>query len=373
MYTIQHYPSFAELPKDCAWLQDCGFFYRPQWFEILQRSLFAETDILRIYTVADTASGHTLLLAPLRHTLLDSAATGADTLAALSHPENFAETPLLFHPAATDRQALLAVLFRHLQTNPGGTANRRCDALRLWPLAEGSELEQSLMSALQQAGFRCQRYANSYNRYEATAGLDYTDYFAARSANLRYSVRRRQRALEKTGQLSLELYTTPDQLQQILADYIAVSMNSWKRPETMFNKEIQDMMRLAAELGCLRLGLLRLGAQAAAVQFWLVDRGIAHCVRLAYREEYKHLAVGVVLTNFMITQALDRDRAASIDFGFGVEDYKGGWMKQARDYYGVMAFNPATAAGNYHAARNIVGQRLKRGIKTLLRTAGLRK
>ena len=372
MYTIKHYPSFAELPDDCAWLQDCGYFYRPEWFEILQRSLFAGTDTLRIYAVADAASGHVLLLAPLRYTLLDSAAAGADSLASLSHPENFAETPLLFHPKATDRLALLVALFRHLQANPMESVNRRCDALRLWPLAEGSELEQALVSALQQAGFRCQRYANSYNRYEATADLDYAGYFAARSANLRYSVRRRQRALEKTGQLSLELYTTPGQLQQVLADYIAVSMTSWKRPETMFNTEIQDMMQLAAELGCLRLGILRLGAQAAAVQFWLVDRGVAHCVRLAYREEYKHLAVGVVLTNFMIAHALDRDRVASIDFGFGLEDYKGGWMKQARDYVGVMAFNPATAAGNYHAARNILGQRLKRGVKTLLRTAGLR-
>ncbi|ANE56491.1 GNAT family N-acetyltransferase [Methylomonas sp. DH-1] len=373
MYTIEHYPNFAELPQDCTWLHDCGFFYRPQWFEILQRSLFADTDTLRIYAVADAGCGRTLLLAVLRHTVLDSAATGADTLAALSHPENFAETPLLFHPAASDRQGLLTALFRHLQATPLGNGRGRCDALRLWPLADGAELEQALVSALQQAGFRCQRYANSYNRYETTAGLDYAAYFAARSANLRYSVRRRQRALEKTGQLKLELYTTPEQLQQALSDYIAVSMTSWKRPETMFNKEIQDMMRLAAELGCLRLGILRLGEQAAAVQFWLFDRGVAHCVRLAYREEYKHLAVGVVLTNFMIAHALDRDRAASIDFGFGVEDYKGGWMKQARDYYGVMAFNPATAAGNYHAARNILGQRLKRGVKTLLRTAGLRK
>ncbi|WP_054763580.1 hypothetical protein [Methylomonas koyamae] len=79
MYTIEHYPNFAELPPDCTWLHDCGFFYRPQWFEILQRSLFADTDTFRVYAVADAGSGRTLLLAALRHTVLDSAATGADT------------------------------------------------------------------------------------------------------------------------------------------------------------------------------------------------------------------------------------------------------------------------------------------------------
>lgn len=372
MYSIKQYRHFGELPGGYDALFERGLYCLPEWFEILMRNVYHENNELCLYAVENADSGQPRLLAPLRLTRSDTAANGACLLASVSHPENFAETALMFAPGVEDRLEVLLALFRYLKTDSKAAGGRRCDVLRLWPLAEHSELEHLVGSALAGAGFRIQYYANSYNRFESTAGQDYAAYFARRSANLRYSVRRRQRVLEKNRQLSLAVYSAPDELDDALPDYVSVSLHCWQKPSSMFNHEIQDMMRLAAANGCLRLGILRVDGQPAAAQFWLVTAGVAHCARLAYHEDFKPFAVGVVLTNFMIAHVLDHDRVEKIDFGYGVEDYKGGWMKEARNYFGVMAFNPSTRAGRYYGAKHILGQPLKRAIKVLLRWFRLR-
>ena len=123
------------------------------------------------------------------------------------------------------------------------------------------------------------------------------------------------------------------------------------------------LMHLCADKGCLRLGILRLDGVPAAVQFWIVSGGTAHCARLAYDESYKKLAVGVVLTNFMIAHVLDQDRVNKLDYGYGRDEYKRGWMKNARDYYGFIAFNPSTPLGRIFAVWHVQGHRLKSWIK----------
>ncbi len=373
MYSIKQYRHFSELPGGYDLLFERGLFCRPEWFGLLMRNVYHENNELCLYAVERADSGQPQLLAPLRMTRADTAASGACMLASVSHPENFAETALMFAPDVEDRLEVLLALFRYLKTAANAAGGRRCDVLRLWPLAEHSELEKLVGSALKRAGFRIQYYANSYNRFESTAGQDYATYFAQRSANLRYSVRRRQRALEKSRRLSLAMYSTAEELNDAIPDYVSVSLHCWQKPSSMFNPEIQDMMRLAAAYGCLRLGILRVDGQPAAAQFWLVTTGVAHCARLAYHEDFKQFAVGVVLTNFMIAHVLDHDHVEKIDFGYGVEDYKGGWMKDARNYFGIMAFNPSTRAGCYYGAKHILGQPLKRGIKALLRWARLRR
>jgi CelD/BcsL family acetyltransferase involved in cellulose biosynthesis len=327
---------------------------------------------VRIYALEQAASGEPLLLMPLRLCYVDYSAFGARTLGSISHPENYATVALMFAPAATDQEALLTHLLRHFRNGSGDSSEPRADVLRLWPVDIGSQSGQMLRRALRKAGFWTQTYANSYNRYEDTVGLSYEEYFSRRSANLRYSVRRRQRALEKSGRLELALYREPAGLDDAIADYTSVSLGSWKEAESMVSDDMIALIRLTAANGCLRLGILRFDGVPAAAQFWIVAGGVAHCSRLAYHDDFKQLAVGVVLTNFMITYVLDQDHVNRIDFGYGEEDYKGGWMKDARDYYGFLAFNTATRAGLRHGLKNIFGRPVKRAIKAVLRWLHLR-
>jgi hypothetical protein len=227
-------------------------------------------------------------------------------------------------------------------------------------------LSGSICSALRSAGFLVQTYTNSFNHYENTAGVGYEEYFSRRSANLRYNVRRRIRSLAKNGAPEFNLYCDDNGLDQGINDYIAVSKSSWKPPGSMIAPELIALIRLAAEKDCLRLGILRVDDKAVAAQFWIISAGVANCIRLAYDEACKKKAVGVVLTNHMITHVLDHDHVDNIDFGYGDDAYKAGWMKDCRYYEGCIAFNPATMQGFYNGVKHIAGRPLKRVINTLI-------
>ncbi len=367
-FRIRRFPGFSVLPDPYRRLLEGeiernGIFRDPEWFEHLLSHFFHETDQFRLYGVEEAASGRPLLLAPLRYSTSDYAVKWGSVIGSISNPENYTTTALIFDPSARHAEQILEVLFRHFKgENPDGHP-ARFDAIRIWPFELGSPLGDSIQKALISAGFICQTYANSFNRYEDTAGLDYEAYFALRSANMRYNVRRRRRALEKSGGLELALVTDADELERVMPEYLGVSRASWKSPASMFSLETIRLMHLCASKGCLRLGILRLDGVATAVQFWIVSGGTAHCARLAYDEAYKKLAVGVVLTSFMIAHVLDRDRVDKLDYGYGRDEYKRGWMKNARDYYGIIAFNSATPLGRLFALWHIQGRRMKNWIR----------
>lgn len=376
-YHIRRFRGFADLPAGYRRLLDgeierLGVFREPEWFEYLMRSFF-EIEELRIYGVEEAGSGRPLLLAPLFSSTRDRAVRKGHIIGSISHPENYSTAALIFDPVLENQVLTLQALFRHLGSACSDEHPPRFDAIRIWPIELGSALGDTIYRALRGAGFMVQSYTNSFNRYEGTTGLSHEAYLAQRSANMRYNIRRRQRALDKTGRLELILATSPADLERNLPDYMSVSRASWKIPASMFGLETLQLMHLCARKGHLRLGVLRLDGKPAAVQFWIVSGGTAHCARLAYDETYKKLAVGVVLTNFMIAHVLDHDRVTKLDFGYGRDEYKRGWMKDALEYYGFMAFNPSTLAGRLSAIRHIQGRWVKRLTKRGLRLLGWKK
>jgi len=371
--TIHCFGGFDELPPSYdglrAQLAQRGLFGEPEWFALLLHHTFDGAERMRLLAVEDGAAGRPLMLAVLRSTQRDHAAPGASVLAALSHPENYALLPLVFDPALAEPERAAAALWRALRRGLPALGDAAPDVLRLAPVEVGSALADVLQRSLRAAGWPAQPYANSQNYFEPTAGLSHAEYFGARSANLRYSVRRRRRALERSAALEFILVRDEQGLEPALADFVTVGRASWKEPKMIASIETLAMIRLAARRGVLRLGVLRLDGVAAAAQFWVVAAGTGYCLRLAHDERLRKQAVGVVLTDFMIGRLLDVDHVEAIDYGYGSDEYKAGWMKHSRVYIGVMAFNPDTWRGRWQALRHLGGQPVKRGARALLAAA----
>jgi Acetyltransferase (GNAT) domain len=366
---LQCFDSYAQLPGRYDSLLgkagEKGFFHSHSWFEFLMQSEW-EGSLLRLYGVEDDG-GQPLLLAPLRLTELDGAVPYARTLASIGHTENYSVLSLVFDPVLDKAQChtVLTALFDFFRSSQPAV-----DVLRLWPVETGSALAKELGQALREGGFWVQAYNNSFNRYEHTAGVDWEGYLAGRSANQRYNIRRRKRNLENSGDLELDIYTgehSAEELRSGMDDYIIATVECWKGPNSLVSKPMLDLIRLAASENCLRLGVLKYNDRPIAGQFWIVAGGVAHCMRLAYHEDYKKQAPGVVLTAHMLAHLLDEDRVATIDFGIGDEEAKEKWMRNSRDYAGFMAFNPRTPLGVIFAAKHIVGQRLKSILKSIVK------
>ncbi|MCB1695783.1 MAG: GNAT family N-acetyltransferase [Halioglobus sp.] len=372
---VRLFESYDQLPETYAPLLTeaarSGLFSEREWLEFLMSQLYAEHNRLCLFAVEAADSGKPLLLAPMRCTRADAAVSGALTVASIGHMENYATAALIFAPeSGLDRQGVLKQLFESMRGLPRPGSLPRVDVVRLWPFEVGSSLGWDVRTALQAAGFVVQPYANSFNQYEATAGVSYQEYFARRSANQRYSIRRRRRNLEKLGEVEFAMYTggeSPEELSRAMDEYVLVAVRSWKAPDTTVSSQILDFMTLAARKHCLRLGILRLNGRAIAAQFWVLTGGVAGAIRPNYDERFKAEAPGVVLSNLCVEYLLDNDRAEALDFGYGSDSYKEKWMKESRYYCGFIAFNRSSPLGVWYSALHIGGQAVKRALRRIAR------
>lgn len=368
-YTFRCFERFTELPESyqplVTIMKAMGFFHGQTWLEFQMTFQWEESE-LQLYGVED-GTGRPLLLVPLRSTIYDGAVPLARTLATIGHSENFSELSVVFDSTLGDieRGTVLSALFSHFRTMP-----LSAEVLRLWPAQSDGRLATAVNSALRQAGFWVQPYANSFNWYEDTTGKGWQDYLADRSQNHRHNIRRRSRDLEKSGNLELYLYNsdnTAEELQQGIDDYIIATVESWKSPSSLVSRGMLALMRMTGRERCLRIGILKYEGRPIAGQFWIVSAGVAHAMRISHNEDYKQLSPGVVLTAHVLEHLLDQDKVNLIDFGLGDDDYKKKWVRSRRDYDGFMAFNPSTPRGVLFGVQHIFGKLLKPAVRAILK------
>lgn len=373
-YKFCRFDTYEELPESYVDVLNVaaakGFFYQQVWFEFMMNGYYSEDDSeFYLYAVEDALTHTPLLILPMRFTQIDGAVRGAKVLSNVGHMENYSLLAAIYAPTIVDKAdklTILGALFKEFQAGSDQLGQPKVEVLRLWPTDVGGELEYIVKGALNQSGFLVQWYDNSFNQYEKTEGLSYEKYFEKRSSNHRYNVRRRQRNLEKKGEMEFCMYSkggSAELLQKCLDGYILSSVESWKAPESMTSRGILDLIKLTAELGCLRLGVLFLDGRPMAAQFWIISGEVGHCMRLGYDEAYKKDAPGVVLTHLIMEHLLDVDKVGVVDYGYGDDEYKSKWMKDARHYGGFMAFNPKTFLGLFYAMKHIIGRKVKRFFK----------
>jgi hypothetical protein len=237
---------------------------------------------------------------------------------------------------------------------------RRFATTRLDALDADDRTLESCTEAARAAGLRPLPFAHFGNWHEPVGGLGWQRYLAGRPGALRETVRRK---LKRDADRSFEVVTGGDDLEPGIAAFEAVYRQSWKDPEPFpaFNAAL---MRQAAALGMLRLGVLRIAGAPAAAQLWVLERDRATVLKLAHDEALKSASPGTVLTALMLRRLLDEDGVAEIDFGRGDDPYKRAWASERRQRVGVVLANPYRARGLAALVRHALGRaraRLRRG------------
>ncbi len=217
----------------------------------------------------------------------------------------------------------------------------------------------ALARGLRAAGLVPRRFDHFGNWYEDVSGLGWAGYLSARPGALRETIRRRLRRAEQRVDARFSVVTGSEGLEQAIASFETVYASSWKEPEPFpaFNAAL---MRAAAGLGILRLGVWSIADTAVAAQFWIVEHGRATVLKLAHDETHKALSPGTVLTALMLRHILDHEAIREIDFGRGDDPYKQGWASQRRQREGVLIVNPRGIVGLVALARHDLGQLRRR-------------
>ena len=236
---------------------------------------------------------------------------------------------------------------------------------RFEALDPGAPGLDTFLSGLREAGLLLQRYRHFGNWYEAVPpGLDWGGYLAARPPALRTTIRRKLARCDR--EMRFELLTDPGPaLERGIAAYEEVRARSWK-PHEPFPRFDGALMRAAAGLGALRLGVLRARAGAGgpvAAQYWILDGGRAWLLKLAHAEESRAASPGTALTAMMIRRLLEEGGLRELDFGRGDDSYKRLWVGGRRRRTGVVLVDPLHPAGLLEIARWAAG----RGRRHLLR------
>ena len=225
------------------------------------------------------------------------------------------------------------------------------DGVRFDVMDPASPDFQALADALSDTGFVVEPYFQFGNWFVPTAGVSAEDYLAGRPSALRNTLRRRGRKLSDIGGRFV-LIAGRDGLEDGIAAYQQVYDASWKEPER-HPRFMPALIRQAAALGLLRLGLAFVGDEPAAAQVWLVHGGRATIYKLAHDERFKELSIGSLLTRHLVEAVLDTDHVTEIDYGSGDDPYKQQWMTERRERWGLVADNPRTWRGRVRGLRRV--------------------
>lgn len=312
------------------------------WFDLLQQQVYPDDPNIRYYYLADR--GRPTAILPLRQTQQG----GVRTLESLSNYYTSLYSPLLGR-----RGDLLAL--RHLL--PAATReNRGAHVMRFAPMDPESPGYAALLNELRATGWIPLTFFCFGNWFLQVDG-GWEDYLRKRGANLRSSIKRRNREFAAEGG-TLELVSGPEHVDEAIAAFQEVYSASWKKPEP-YPDFVPSLIRLLVARGMLRLGIARLQGRPIAAQLWIVGQVKASIYKVAYHHAYASLSPGTVLTSYLLRHVIEQDRVREVDFLIGDDDYKKIWMSHRRERWGIVAFNPRTVIGCAMLLKEVAGRMAK--------------
>ncbi len=332
--TIYRNPDFRRLPAGLASIfesrgQD-SFFDLPAWYDLMARHGVSAGTEIRAYTDERPTAPAAMLVRTVPGEI-------GRSLTSLANAHSL-EHGLLYGAGAEIASGLAAILSEIFSERP------QWDCLSLSELDPRDPSYAELADALRRAGLLVAYSLNSGTWYEETAGMSFADYVAARPSQLLNTWRRKRRRIERSERLTKSFFRQDIGIDQAVADYETVYAASWK-PTELFPRFVPALVRLAAELGALRLGLYYLDGTPAAVQFWIVWNGRAVICKLAHDKRFDGLSLGTLLTMDMFERVLGEDRPREINLGRGDDPYKKLWLPRRRERWGITAANPRTLSG----------------------------
>jgi hypothetical protein len=238
------------------------------------------------------------------------------------------------------------------------------DAVDLKWLDSGSPVFSDLQRAFRATGMIVQTYFSAGNWYLPANGMSFREYWEGLRSSVRNIAKSKNKKIERSGRAHFEIITGSNGLDSAIEAYEQIYSASWKVPEP-YPAFIPGLIRTCAEQGWLRLGIVRIDGEPAAVQLWIVHGGKAAIYKIAYDKRFADLSVGSFLTTHMMEYVLDVDRVREVDYLTGDDNYKRDWMTHRRELWGILAMNPRTVRGAIAVARHVGGRATKRAFQAI--------
>lgn len=316
------YSHWSQLPAGVDLLFELGgiesMFLTREWFETLYTAAFEDNQTFILACVVDKES--VIALLPL-------VSEDNKNWNSFKHRYTAFYSLLLVQENQTET---LEWLVKGLNQMP-------VQSLALSPVDENDRNLIILKQAMEKSGYEYHQHFFFYNWIHRTKGQSFEVYMEGRPKQLRNTLARKQRKLDREHQYSIRMFKG-DEVKAGLKGYHSAYSASWKAHEqyetlldsTAINLSSPDWTRLA---------VLTIDGQPAAAQLWFVVQGKASIFRLAYNQEWKHYSPGTILTAYLLRYVIDIDKVVEIDFLTGNDAYKQDWMSERRQRWRVLFVN----------------------------------
>ena len=326
------YTHWDQLPESAntlfAQVAQASVFFSRAWFECLSATVLEADHTL---VLACVVSGDKVMaILPLMQ------CTGVKTWYSLRH----GFTPL-YNLLLTqdDQDQVLNCLVEALNQLP-------INGLLLEPVTDADSNLNGLLTRLATAGYHCEYRFRHYNWIYRLQGQSYAEYLAARPAQLRNTIARKKRKLEREHGYDIRLLTGHD-VPHAMADYYLVYHASWKQHE-INSAGFQDcFIEKFSRAGWTRLAILYIKGQPIAAQIWFVHQHKASIFRLVYDEAWRQYSPGSILTSYLMEYVIDTDKVNEIDFLTGNDVYKQDWMSERREQFQLSCIKSKIPVSRY--------------------------
>ena len=231
----------------------------------------------------------------------------------------------------------------------------RAPMVELSPLRGESRLYTAMLNAFALRGYATRRFAKTANWHEPfTAPPDYSDYLARRPGQLRSTLKRKARLLERETVARIEITGPGGDIDTALADFERIYAESWK-PEESNPDFIRTMIGVLIAEDRARTGVLYVDDEPAAAQIWLQIGNHWGVFKLSYRPRFAKYSVGSLLTARMIEEFLQMPDTRCIDFLSGDDGYKADWVSVKGQHWGFEAINTRSPWGQLLSLKRRLG------------------
>lgn len=353
---IQAYASFDELPPDYLSLFESwgsrSFFYSLPWLRNLAENILASDERLRIYGVEEESADKPVAALVTRFNPRRNGIVRSRQLTGLANYYSTLFGPVVDTSSGQIGEAL-AELARAIRAE-----RPHWDIVKLTCLDPDSPAFVPLVQGLQSAGLLVQTYFMFGNWYLPVNGMKYSEYLESLPNNVKGSLKKAKKRVEKNGRTRLDVVTGGEKLEAAIQAYERIYRASWKKPEP-FRNFMPGLMRTCAALGWLRVGILYVEDEPVAAHVYVVSGGVASGFKRAYDPRFARISPGNYLSTYMMEYVMDVDKVREIDVLTGDDPYKRYWMSHRRERWGLLAFNPRSLPGIVSIARHVGGRAIK--------------
>ena len=317
----------------------------PQWFESTARSR-GVAERAHVFTVHD--AGRLVGLIPYLVT--------TERLAGIAARSR--ETPgsylMAYHPEVISVADTDAVLDLYLQDSA-----RYCDVVVLPNLRKGGRTATAALQAASRLGLTCGSHAGHASPF-LEINSDWPAFLQTKSANFRSNVKRKARKLSEAGAVTNRWFSGADEVEQLLAEVLAIEEHSWKSgagmaisASEMEREYYRLLLPFIAAQNALHANVLYLDAVPIAYSLCYVSDGCVRQMKTSFDQRYGQLSPGTVCYEIAIRRAFET-RAREFDFLGDSMQHKGLWADTLREHLSLYLYLPTWRGALLAGARRLM-------------------